>query len=370
MESTTIVSEMKITILLIIFFSCASKLNAEVGEGESLIEISDSELEDEIRRRWLGGLWSGEEALSLLNRAIDCIGGRKTTARETKFASEAQHLVELITGETSPEVDLTTDDVEDPDYVDESYEVGSVHTVTRKTMSLILDMIAGSNGQRRRSYESIEKLYPWFKPYMPARFKQRLAGSRRDKLTIINNEVLKRFKQVRNNRQPVHGRTIQKWARQLANATNLEDFKASDSWLFRFMRRNKIMSRKVTVYTSRSEEENREAVATSIRKFGETYKSESAPFERDNIFNFDQTGFNYEPTNLRTLSFKGERNTSLIVDSGHKTTHSYSVQPMISRNGKLFPKLLIVTQEVDNSFGPRIEPKIRELELKFGNIEV
>lgn len=89
---------------------------------------------------------------------------------------------------------------------------------------------------------------------------------------------------------------------------------------------------------------------------------ENLSFDKSKIWNFDQTGFNYEPANLRTLSFKGEWDTILMINSRNKHTHSYTSQPMISRDGKLFPKLLLVTQEPDNGFGPITAVR------KYGNI--
>lgn len=90
------------------------------------------------------------------------------------------------------------------------------------------------------------------------------------------------------------------------------------------------------------------------------YKNSSAPFEQSAVWNFDQTGFNYEPANLRTLSFKGERDTNILLDSRNKNTHSYTVQPMLSRDGRLFGKFLIVLQEREGSFGPKIATQVAE----------
>lgn len=56
------------------------------------------------------------------------------------------------------------------------------------------------------------------------------------------------------------------------------------------------------------------------------------------IWNYDQTGFQHEPSNLRILSFKGERDTPLMVESKNKISHYYTFQPIISRSGRLFPK--------------------------------
>lgn len=52
-------------------------------------------------------------------------------------------------------------------------------------------------------------------------------------------------------------------------------------------------------------------------------------------------------------------------------THSYTVQPMISRDGKTFGKLLLVLQEpTTGTFGPRIAIRVRDFERLYGNIRV
>lgn len=121
------------------------------------------------------------------------------------------------------------------------------------------------------------------------------------------------------------------------------NFTASRHWLDNFKRRNGVVSRKVTILTTRPEVENSAATAESIIQFHADYKNESFNYAKCRIWNYDQSGFAYEPSNLRTLSFKGERDTSLMVDSINRHTHSYTVQPMISRDGRLFPTLFIVT---------------------------
>lgn len=70
------------------------------------------------------------------------------------------------------------------------------------------------------------------------------------------------------------------------------------------------------------------------------------------------------------MSFKGERDTNLILDNRDKNMHSYTVQPMISRSGKLFNKVLIVMPEVGNEFGLKAGQKVAELERQYGNIEI
>lgn len=133
---------------------------------------------------------------------------------------------------------------------------------------------------------------------------------------------------------------------------------------------NGIVSRKVTIYRSRPEIDNEATVTEAISNFSRDYLRERSRFDHDQIWNYDQTGFNYEPANLRILSFRGERDTVLKIDSKNKHSHSYTVQPMISRDGRLFPKLLIVLQEESGNFGPILTKRVQELERKFGNIEV
>jgi hypothetical protein len=70
------------------------------------------------------------------------------------------------------------------------------------------------------------------------------------------------------------------------------------------------------------------------------------------------------------MSWTGERDTLGYVDQPNKATHTYTVQPIVSRDGKLIGKLLICFQERGGRFGPRVEPQVRELENRYGNIHV
>lgn len=84
----------------------------------------------------------------------------------------------------------------------------------------------------------------------------------------------------------------------------------------------------------------------------------------------DQSGLAYEIPNLRTLSPTGSRNVILNIDSKNEATHSYTIQAIVSRAGKPIGKLLICLKEDKNSFGPRIAPRVEELEALYGNVRV
>ena len=125
---------------------------------------------------------------------------------------------------------MTPDDLQaDPNYIDEDFIVGNGHVVSTTVMQKILDMHDGVNGQKKRTHDGLEKLYSWYKPYMIPRFRKRIqeGGTRLSKLKALDNIVYKMFQDARNKRQPVHGRMLQRWARQNANECGLDDFNAS-----------------------------------------------------------------------------------------------------------------------------------------------
>ena len=58
------------------------------------------------------------------------------------------------------------------------------------------------------------------------------------------------------------------------------------------------------------------------------------------------------------------------TDSANKNTHSYTAQPIISRDGRLIAKLSLVLQESGDKFGPRVAEHVRQQEREYGNIRV
>lgn len=76
-------------------------------------------------------------------------------------------------------------------------------------------------------------------------------------------------------------------------------------------------------------------VQASIKEFVKDYASISQSYPKSRIWNTDQTGFNYDLSGDRTLSDKGERDTLIRVEQRNRATHSYTTQPMISRDGQV-----------------------------------
>ena len=83
---------------------------------------------------------------------------------------------------------------------------------------------------------------------------------------------------------------------------------------------------------------------------------ETNGFERYNVINADQSGFNYEIVSNRTLSIKGEMCTLAALSSpSNKMIHSHTVQYTINASGEIVGNVFICLQESGGRFGPLVE---------------
>ncbi|XP_043275484.1 uncharacterized protein [Venturia canescens] len=57
----------------------------------------------------------------------------------------------------------------------------------------------------------------------------------------------------------------------------------------------------------------------------------------------------------RTLAIEGEKQVQCLVQSVSSTTHSYTIQPTISADGKLLSPLFLVLKEPTGKIGPIVE---------------
>ncbi|RWS02610.1 uncharacterized protein B4U80_00183, partial [Leptotrombidium deliense] len=83
-------------------------------------------------------------------------------------------------------------------------------------------------------------------------------------------------------------------------------------------------------------------------------------YDAKHIINTDQSGFSYEYVSKRTLENIGNKHVLVSAQSVHATTHSYTIQPMLNMNGELLGKLMIILQEPDGEFGPRVQKDINQ----------
>ncbi|KYN12159.1 hypothetical protein ALC57_15678 [Trachymyrmex cornetzi] len=89
--------------------------------------------------------------------------------------------------------------------------------------------------------------------------------------------------------------------------------------------------------------------------FLKTVKRFIEQFGSENVFNSDQSGFQLEIHSGRSLFNVGVKKVERVVQFISSTTHSYTIQPIISCNGNLLPPLFIVLKEANGIFGPRVQ---------------
>ena len=94
----------------------------------------------------------------------------------------------------------------------------------------------------------------------------------------------------------------------------------------------------MTEYISRSVNSQQDEIDERIDQFPSDLERRSSRYARQVIINMDRTPFEYEPVNKRTLSFIGERDTRLNIGQRNKMTYSFTAQPMITRDGRIFGK--------------------------------
>jgi hypothetical protein len=162
----------------------------------------------------------------------------------------------------------------------------------------------------------------------------------------------------------VHDINLKKWAIQKSRELNI-NFKASNSWINRFKNKYRIRSRKITKFINITPAMDKQKTENAIQ-FVNNSKLLFQNFDHDHILNTDQSGFNYEMYSQRTLSDVGESKTEVSATSLNALTHSYTIQPVISFEGKLVGKLLLCLQETNGKFGPIVEQGL----FQPNNIEI
>lgn len=189
-------------------------------------------------------------------------------------------------------------------------------------------------------------------------------GHRLSKLDQVKNLVYTKFRDSRDRLLPVHGHDLKAWSIDAARIVKLANFKASSGFLNDLKTRFKVSSRKVTKFVTKKTRQDEEAIKQRADEFVETIngmkQDEGGLYSSSNVWNTDQSGFNYELFSGRTLSDKGEKDTFLMVQNINSLTHSYTIQVLISNDGYLAPKLFICFQEHGGRFGPRVEVSVRE----------
>ncbi|CAF4629857.1 unnamed protein product, partial [Rotaria sp. Silwood2] len=223
--------------------------------------------------------------------------------------------------------------------------------------------VKDSSGKRRRSWKTIKHRYQSLpdENYI-SRFRKYIAqqGTKRQKTQNIDQVVYKNFLNAREQYLPIHDIDIQRWALQAAKQMNLDDFQASITWLLEFKKRHGICSRKITNIVTKKDINNFDNIKKSEEEFLQKFHQLSGKYLPKQILNTDQVGIEKELHSTRTLSIKGERKTFGSVVSKNATTHSYTIQPTISLEGKLVGPMFLCLQEPKGRMGNIVKRNLFE----------
>lgn len=220
-----------------------------------------------------------------------------------------------------------------------------------------------SSGKRRRSWKTVKHRYR----SLPAqtyisRFRKYLSqqGTKRQKTQNVDEIVYKKFLNARDQYLPMHDIDIQRWALQAAKDMNLDNFQASESWLLLFKNRHGICSRKITNIVTKREISNFDDIKRSEEEFLKKFHELSRNYSSKDIVNTDQVGVEKELHSTRTLSFQGEKKTFGRVLSKNATTHSYTIQPTISLDGRVIGPMFLCLQEPKGRMGDIVKRHLFE----------
>ena len=88
-----------------------------------------------------------------------------------------------------------------------------------------------------------------------------------------------------------------------------------------------------------------EEIKKSADQFVSDVRALLPKYNEDFVLNTDQSGLEFEIHSNRTLSHQGEKITLSAVRSINETTHSYTVQPMISLSEKIVGHIYFCLKE-------------------------
>lgn len=180
-------------------------------------------------------------------------------------------------------------------------------------------------------------------------------GSHMDKLRQISECTLQKFIEANDRCAIIHDIDIRRWALQMSHEVDLPTFKASYHWLINFKSKHGIVSRKITKFTSKTRSRQNLDYETVSESFVNKVREELQTRGEGKVYNSDQSGFNLEIHSGRTLTIQGRKHVEAEVQSISSTTHSYTIQPIISASGQLLSPLFIVLHEPTGKLGPRVQ---------------
>nr|XP_012217798.1 PREDICTED: uncharacterized protein LOC105669421 [Linepithema humile] len=206
-----------------------------------------------------------------------------------------------------------------------------------------------SNVQRNfRKVKSLQQLYRW-------EASVEKGGTNANKFTFITEYVLQKFEEACDRRSIIYDINLRLWALEAKDQVDLSQFKASKWWIWKFMKVHRIVFRKITTFRTRSTFQDIDNLQNIAKLFVSNVRSDIPSIGVEEVYNADESGFNFEIHSGQTLAKSGVKTIEATVQSLSSTTHSYTIMPIISASGRLLSPLYIVLKESTGTFGPRMQ---------------
>ncbi|XP_046611010.1 uncharacterized protein LOC124300723 [Neodiprion virginianus] len=207
----------------------------------------------------------------------------------------------------------------------------------------------GSVKQKCKKVQSIRQLHRWAHNLTKGE-------TYKKKLARICGYTFERFKAAVDAGLIVHDSDLKKWAFHAQKEIRHTDFrfKASHTWINSFKAAHRIVSRKIHKFITSKTIEDGKVLEQQIQKFVYDVKLNIRTYGLSNTFNA-QSGCQLEMHSGRTLAVKGEKQVQCLVQSVYSTSHSYTIQPTISADGKLLSPRFLVLKEPTGKIGPIVE---------------
>ena len=156
----------------------------------------------------------------------------------------------------------------------------------------------------------------------------------------------------------IHDIHLKRWALMKARQLNDITFTASDNWVNRFKKRHSLCSRKVTKLITQHDVVNSDAIHESSDNYVTKIRKLLPSYHQRNVLNTDQSGLQIEMVGNRTISFKGEKTTLGKVRSMYNSSHSYTVQFIVSLSGHLVGPCFLCLKEANGRMSDNIKKSL------------
>ena len=239
-----------------------------------------------------------------------------------------------------------------------------VHLFSIEYMKNVIDFYDdrdAKTGRKKHTWNSLQHRFPKVKNrnYIQ-RFRKYLdnGGTKLQKLKEIDRFTYERVVNARSQFLMIHDIHLKRWALIKAKQLNDNTFTASVNWINCFKKRHSLCSRKVTKLTTQHEVTGSDVIHKSSDDYVKKIRKILPQYDRRNILNTDQSGLELEMVGNRTLSFRGEKTTLAKVRSLYNTSHSYTVQFIVSLSGQFIGSRYLCLKELNGRMSDGIKNRL------------